>query len=72
MTESLASQPTLLDLPVRTCCSHCGQRFDGSLEDGRAWFKDHLASRHPTVRVTERRPRPPIHRVGPPSLARSA
>jgi hypothetical protein len=56
---------------VRTACARCGKTFDGSLEDGHAWFQKHLAAKHPNVQVTVRTPRPPIHRSGPVSLTRS-
>jgi hypothetical protein len=32
---------------VRTSCAFCPEWFEGTFEDGRAWFADHRATAHP-------------------------
>lgn len=40
--------------PMTTTCSRCGKPHIGLAGDGRAWFRTHLAEKHPEVKVQRR------------------
>jgi len=62
LTDTLAL--LALMAPVRTGCARCGESHYGSLEAGREWFAEHLATSHPDVHVNARpKSQPPLHRI---------